>query len=222
MDKNTILYAGSLLSGIFGQGSPIYIPWGKARQFEAGNYELPGGGIPAGPLNFDNIRVTGEVEAERLSWMGTPVMGTFTFMSGQYNSYRRGQIVKIQMPDFLFPYATIVTFSRAMNMTQTKILGASGTVKEIYGLDDWEITIQGVCLTDTDRPDHKTADEQAGELTRWRGITDTINVSGNIFSSKDIYALCVKNLSINPERGKPGVIPFTIEAVSDEPVELVL
>lgn len=223
MDRNLILYAGKILSEVFGVNSPIFIPWGKTRDYVAGKYEESEEIQPSSfPEGFQGIELVDETEAERLSWMGTPVVGTFNFQAGQYNCFKQGQIAKVSMPEFLFPYATLVTFSRAMNMTQTKILGAAGTVKEIYGLDDWNINIQGICLTDKDRPNCITAEEQVTELIRWRNITDTINVSGKLFTSKDIYALCIKSFSISPQQGRPGAIPFTIEAVSDEPIELVL
>nr|DAR79122.1 MAG TPA: hypothetical protein [Caudoviricetes sp.] len=223
MDRNLALYAGKLLTEVFGVNPPIFIPWGKTRDYVAGNYEESEEvESPAFPEGFQGIELVDEPEAERLSWMGTPVVGVFNFQAGQYNCFRQGQIGKVNMPEFLFPYATLVTFSRAMNMTQTKIIGSAGTVKEIYGLDDWGINIQGICLTDRSRPNCPTADEQVAELIRWRNVTDTINVSGPLFTAKDIYALCIKSFSISPQQGRPGAIPFTIEAVSDEPIELVL
>lgn len=208
MDRNTILFAGQLLADVFGAGSPVYIPWGKRREY--------------GASPFENVVLVEDSEAERLSWMGTPVVGSFSLMAGKYGTYRHGQLDNVEMPDFVMPYASLVTFSRAMNMTQTKILGASGSVKEIYGLDDWEITVQGICITDSERVSCKTAEEQVEELVRWRNVTDTINVSGQLFTKKDIYAICIKNLTISPQQGKPGAIPFTIEAVSDNPIELIL
>lgn len=223
MDRNLALYAGKLLTEVFGVNPPIFIPWGKTRDYVAGAYESPDEIPPLVDINgYEGIELVDEPEAERLSWMGTPVVGSFSFQAGQYNCFRQGQIDKVNMPEFLFPYATLVTFSRAMNMTQTKIIGSAGTVKEIYGLDDWGINIQGICLTDRDRPNCPTADEQVAELIRWRNVTDTINVSGPLFTAKDIYALCIKSFSISPQQGRPGAIPFTIEAVSDEPIELVL
>lgn len=223
-DWNKIVYAGDLLAATFGLNSPVFIPYRPAQDFTPGKPAgvKIGGADSHLPDTYPNLRVAAERDIERLSQFGTPVLDTFTFEMGEYNTYKQGALVKVTLSDFLLPYATIVSFSRAMNMTQTKTLGNNGTVKEIYGLDDWEINIQGICLTDTTRPAQKTAEEQADELIRWRQVADTINVRGDIFARKNIYALCIKNLSINPEQGRPGVIPFTIEAVSDEPVELIL
>lgn len=224
IDWNKIVYAGDLLAATFRLNSPVFVPYRPARDYTPG---MPTGIKSDGadsflPEVYSNLRVASVPETERLSQFGTPVLDSFTFEMGEYNTYKQGALVKTTMPDFLLPYATIVSFTRSMNMTQTKTLGNNGTVKEIYGLDDWEINIQGICLTDDTRPAQRTADEQADELIRWRQVADTINVRGDIFANKNIYALCIKSLSINPEQGRPGVIPFTIEAVSDEPVELIL
>lgn len=223
MGRDAAIYGAKLLTEVFGVNAPVFIPWGRTRDFAPGQFEdsPPPAGVEVG--GYDNIVLSSPEEAERMSWMGTPVVGSFSFRAGSYNTYTaKGQPGKVEMPDFLFPYATIITFSRAMNMTQTKVIGNAGTVKEIYGLDDWGISIQGICLTDNDRPAHRSAAEQIAELVRWRNVADTINVSGALFSGKDIYALCIKSVSINPQQGRPGAIPFTIEAVSDEPIELIL
>lgn len=225
MNKNGGLFVGGILTEAFGVSSPIFIPWGgKLPGYTPGKYgNVPTERVPGEAGTFSGIELVNLEEAERLSGMGTPVLGTFTFQAGEYNTYdTQGRIVQKSFADFLFPYATLVDFTRQMNMTQTKVLGSAGTVKEVYGLDDWTINIRGVCLTDESRPAQKTAAEQIAELIRWRTVADTINVAGALFNNKEIYALVIKSFSISPEAGKPSVIPFTIEAVSDEPIELVL
>ena len=57
----------------------------------------------------------------------------------------------MNMASFPMPYATIVDFSRSMNCSKTKVLGVHGTVKEVYGLDDWKINIRGFCIADKSR-----------------------------------------------------------------------
>lgn len=223
MIRDEAIYGVKLLTEVFGANAPVFIPWGRTRDFSAGGFDDTPGEVAAEIGGYGPIVLSSPEEAERMSWMGTPVVGAFGFCAGSYHTYTaKGQMGQVEMADFLFPYATMVTFSRTMNMTQTKVIGNAGTVKEIYGLDDWGIQIQGICLTDRDRPAHQTAAEQMDELVRWRNVADRINVNGRLFSNKDIYALCIKSFSITPQQGRPGAIPFSIEAVSDEPIELVL
>jgi hypothetical protein len=142
MERADKFIIGELLGDVFGIQSPIYIPWGEARRYESRIYQ--------------GVKVLDEEESKVLSWMGTPVMGTFSLMGGTYKTYdEKGQLVTMNVNDFLMPYATIVEFARAMNVTKTKAIGSKGTVKEIYGLDDWVISIKGICLTDNVRVDYR-------------------------------------------------------------------
>ena len=66
---------------------------------------------------------------------------------------------------------------------KTNVLGANGTVKEIFGFDDWQIRIRMLCLNDN----KYTARQYADILQDWFEIAGSINVRGSIFSKKEIY-----------------------------------
>lgn len=211
MTTNTALNIGALFAEVFGLSSPIYLPWGRAfKDYDPGRYT----GITTIP----------EEEAEAYSWMGTPVLGTFTLDGNmQYSTYNPyGSRGSLNMVSFPMPYATLVDFSRSMNLSKTKVLGINGTVKEVYGLDDWKINIRGFCIADKSRPGFKTVAEQVNALCKFRNVTESIGVTGSIFNNKDIYAIVIDNLSFNPIQGNSSVVPFTIEATSDNPKELIL
>jgi hypothetical protein len=167
------------------------------------------------------VRVVTPEEAERMSSFGTPVMGSFILEAGEYSSYdREGRMVKVRMNDFVMPASTIVDFSRDMVMTQTRTLGNTGTVKEIYGLDDWKINIRGVCMSDRTGEDTRSAQEQLDELALWRNICDSIGVLGGIFERKNIRRICIESFAIRPVQAEWGKVPFDITACSDEAIEL--
>ena len=42
------------------------------------------------------------------------------------------------------------------------------------------------------------------------------------FNNKEIYSIVIDNISFNPIQGNSSVVPFTIEATSDNPYELTL
>lgn len=207
---NTGINIANLFAEVFGISSPIFIPYGRA---------LP----PFAPEGYKDFQVLRPEEAEIKSWMGTPVLDSFAFASGTYRRFDvKGNLSDIEMGDFIMPYATIVEFSRQMNVTKTKVTGSFGTVKEIYGLDDWNINIRGFCLTDKSRTDQKTAEEQAHALVMWNQLVDSIEVSGDLFVNKAIYALVMENFQLAPVQGKPDVYSYTISAVSDKSIELRL
>ena len=211
MTPNTAFIAGQLLGDVFGISSPIYIPWFNSRQpFKV----VPG---------YEGVQLSEQETSEVLSWMGTPVLGSFKLDGKAYKTYdNKGKLITMEQNDFVMPFATVVEFNRAMNVTKTKTLGNKGTVKEIYGLDDWSISIRGICLTDENRNQQKTASEQYLEMCSWRDVCDTVNVTGEIFNEKGIYGLVFDSFSLRPVQGKPDVMAFEIQATSDNPIELML
>lgn len=207
---NTGINITNLFAEVFGISSPIFIPYGR---------KLP----PFKPEGWKDFQILKPEEAEIKSCMGTPVLDSFAFSSGKYWKYDvKGNLVKFDMADFIMPYATLVEFSRQMNMTKTKVMGAFGTVKEIYGLDDWNITIRGFCLTDKTRTDQKTAEEQAHALVMWSQLADSIQVSGQLFVNKPVYAIVIEDFQLAPVQGKPDVYSYTINAVSDKSIDFEL
>lgn len=207
---NTGINIANLFAEVFGVSAPIFIPYGRQ--------------LPAfAPEGWKDFRIIKREEALLKSWMGTPVMDSFALASGTYRCFDvKGNLSDIEMDDFVMPYATLVEFSRQMNVTKTKVMGNFGTVKEIYGLDDWNINIRGFCLTDKGRESQKTADEQAHALVMWSRLVDSIEVSGDLFVQKAIYSLVMENFQLAPMQGKPDVYSFTISAVSDKSIELRL
>lgn len=208
-DRNKAFAVASVMGNIFGISSPIFLPWGRGRQYEA--------------KQFSDIEFIDVEPADTVTSFGVPVYGTFYLEGGPYNRYdSKGKVETMQMGDMVMPYSCIAEFNQEMVMTQTRTLGASGTVKEIYGLDDWNIRIRGLALDDSIWGTGLTAQEQINELVQWRKITDSVGIIGGIFNDKDIHRIVIKNLSIRPVEGRWGVVPFEIEALSDEAIELRL
>lgn len=207
---NTGINIANLFAEVFGVSSPIFIPYGR---------KLP----DFMPEGYKDFQILKPEEVENKSWMGTPVLDSFAFASGTYRRFDvKGNLSDIEMRDFVLPYATIVEFSRQINMTKTKVMGSFGTVKEIYGLDDWNVNIRGFCLTDNSRADQKTTEEQAHALVLWSQLVDSIQVSGDLFVQKAIYTLVLEDFQLTPVQGKPDVYSYTISAVSDKSIELQL
>ena len=104
MTGNTALNIGALFTEVFGISSPIYLPWGRTLQ----DYD---------PGKYTGVTTIPDAEAEAYSWMGTPVIGTFTLDGNkQYSTYNPdGSRGTMNMASFPMPYATIVDFSRPMN-----------------------------------------------------------------------------------------------------------
>jgi hypothetical protein len=192
------------------------------RDFTARGYRLPRE-TDSGEINGYRIEVVEEEEADRLSRFGTPVLGSFTVLGRSYKMYDEatGGLTDRSFPDFEFPVATIVDFERLKNIIKTPTIGSSGTVKEIFGLDDWRINIRGICLDDLSRKAFKTVKEQQEMLIRLNMIAGSLEIGkGKLFFEKSIGSITLEKLSISALQGKPSMIPFEIEACSDEDILL--
>ena len=130
-DRNKAFAVANVLGEVFGVSSPIFLPWGRHRSYQ-------------GQL-FPDVEFISVAPEDKMTSFGVPVYGSFRLKADGYNSYDdRGNVKVVEMAEMQMPYSCLAEFSRAMIMTQTQTLGANGTVKEIYGLDDWQIKIRGV------------------------------------------------------------------------------
>lgn len=186
-----------------------------------------GGGLAERPnLNYFGVTPVPDIEeAVELSFMGTPVIHPITLLGGNYKFYTKdGQIETKPMPDFRLPITAIVDFSREKVISTTRVNnGAGGTVKELFSFDDWNITIRGFCVLDlAQRQGHISAFMQEQELLLWENIVDSIGVSGKLFNVRNISNMVIRSIPVTALRGKPKIKPFVINALSDEPLELML
>ena len=155
-------------------------------------------------------------KADATSWMGTPIIGQMKFLADNYAVYLgTGELDTIQMDDYVLPPATLFSFRRAKNITKTNLLGSNGTVKEIFGFDDWIIDVKGFCLDDG----NSSAREKINQLERWVTLADSIRVYSKLLVNKKIYRVVIEEYSQEATQGAPGVIPFSMQLCSDEPVE---
>ena len=206
---NKAHFVGNVLREVFGIQSPVYL----ANAWFDQSAVIP---------NYEGIQLLPEEESGTVSMLGTPVFGDISFEGGQYNVYNKltGVIEKTSRETYTLPYSCIVDFSRQNNIITTPVLGGTGTVKEIYGIGDWDITIRGIAFNND--KDGNSAHEQIKQLIEWSDLCDSIEVGGSVFLSKLINRIVIKNIDIQPIEAKWNVIPFIIEAMSDEPIELTI
>lgn len=149
----------------------------------------------------------------------TPIIYPVQFRAGSYPIYDwYGKPKMKEFGDLWLPGTTMLDFDRAKNVIKTNVLGANGTVKEVFGFDDWQIRIRMLCLDDN----KYTARQYVDMLQDWFEIAGGINVFGSIFSKKEIYNIVIEDFSVKTLAGSPGVIPIEMSAVSNEPVEIFL
>lgn len=155
----------------------------------------------------------------RLSALGTNMIVPIKFKGKGYNVYNDfGEIVTQRFEDFELPASTLVNLRRAKIISKTKVSAERGTVKEIYGWDDWRIDIRGFCLADESRTNAQSAREQKVKINEFDAIADSIQVISELFQDFNIDNISIEEIQFSQLKGKPGVIPFYIKCSSDEPL----
>lgn len=180
--------------------------------------------LPNNPTGlFEGLKIIeDEEDTNNFSSLGTQVLYPIVFQSGAYKRYdQKGQIENVAMSSFMLPITSIVSFRNDKIMGVTRVNGGNGTVKEIYGFDDWQITINGFLIPDSTQQQGFTSPfKQEKELHRWNNLASSVSVFGKPFSVHKIKSITIKSMSFEPMRGKPLIRSFTINAISDEAIEL--
>lgn len=207
----------------FGIKSPIYIPYGIRSKVEPIAVNLPSviktPGVEGYSFELNETQESSGV----MSWMGTEVLNSVTFSAGVYKAYNHlGVLEDIRMDEFMFPFATLVEFSRAKNIVTTDVVGSVGTVKELISFSDWNIRIRGLCLTDLKRSKYQKFTEQEEQLIKWDSLASSIKVTGTEFSKRGIDYLVIDSINFPALEARPNVSAFEMSCKSDQPLELTI
>jgi hypothetical protein len=172
-------------------------------------------------IKFDIPVINDLEQANEQSSLGTPILFPITFEGRKYNIYDQdGRIVQKDMKTFRLPISTICEFSLSKIDTITPLSGGVGSVKELYGFGDWNINIKGLCFPDPSHPQVSSPYEQDRILTEWKMLADSVDVTGELFLSKGIHQIYIKDIKTSQLAGKPNFIPFEITAYSDKFIDL--
>lgn len=145
--------------------------------------------------------------------LNTPVFADLTLGGGTYTDNLTGATVTF--PELKFA-TVIVTVSLAARIIKTEIQGRNGTVKEYIGEDDARVTIQGVI---NGWNGHYPLSE-VGRLNSWRLAPVAKSATSTFLQNLGINNLVVESCDIPQIAGGYSYQQFTIECLSDMPVEL--
>lgn len=150
-----------------------------------------------------------------LSPLGTPVVADIVFEGGTYTDDKTGRPVTFQSVTLA---TVLVTINQPKRIVRTEIQGENGSVKEYIGMDDFQISINGVIAgTNGSYPFQEVA-----ELHKILTAPITIPVVSAYLQLFDIFNLVITDYTFDQEMGGYSKQTFTINAISDKPVELII
>ena len=206
-----VSFVSGLLQDVFGVFTPAFHPELEEKQIQAAAF--PNVEIEAAAPEYDDAPVR----------FGQKTWGAFWFKgNGIYNMWNHKGILKpVEMPDFLMPLASLIEFRRDKVIKKTPVVGGTGSVKEVYGLEDWSINISGVIIPDQYNPNsQQTVEEQMETMQQYNEIAGSIVVKGQIFAQRNISRIVIESLVFSPIQGRPNMMQYTIQAISDDDILL--
>ena len=200
-----VSFVSGLLQDVFGI-TPKFTPELEEKQIQAAAF--PNVEMEAAAPEYDNAPVR----------YGQKTWGAFWFKGGNYYTFgQNGELKEEQFSDLLMPLASLITFKRAKVVKKTETVGGAGTVKEIYGLADWDISIRGIIIPDEFNPSkQQSVQEQMEMIQSFNEVAGSIEVEGQIFANRNISRIVTEDCSFEPIQGRPNMMQYTIQAISDE------
>lgn len=147
-----------------------------------------------------------------LSDLGTPVVADVTFKGATYTNAAGKQV---SFDDITF-VTVLMIVSQAKKIITTEIQGRDGTVKEYIGMDDYQVSINGIITGDNG---HYPIDDVRA-LKDMLDAPISIEVISTYLQNLDIYELVVKDYTVDQEPGGYSKQNFSINCISDLPIEL--
>jgi len=149
----------------------------------------------------------------RTSALGTPVFADLTLKGGSYIDNLT--LKEVTFSDIQFD-AVLMTIDFASRVVKTEIQGRNGTVKEYIGQDDAKVSIQGVICGYNG---HYPALE-VSQLNDWCLAPISKGAVSTFLQNLGIQSLVVEDYSFPQAAGGYSYQTFTINCISDIPVEL--
>lgn len=166
---------------------------------------------------FDAPETQPKYDSEQ-AYLNKRVLVGIEFSEGSY--FLEGdQNKRITYPRFRHP-GVIIQVRRDKTYVQTKMAGSRASVIQDLGLNPYSIEIRGWLIY---RNAYELPYEQMKALLGIYEAPNSVPVISDyldrVFGIKDIY---MYNLEFGMEEGVSNAVTFTLSAISDEPIELII
>jgi len=138
---------------------------------------------------------------KRQSLLGTPIL------------------MPLKLDDYEFPLEPLIDVSLSKSIVVNRMVNAETNVLEDMGLDNFKLTIRGFLISET--PDTAPLDElrRLVQLVKQR---KSHKVGNELLNAFGIRELAIKSARFGDPAGGIEFKPYSLECISDEPVELRL
>lgn len=155
------------------------------------------------------------------SSLNTPVYTSIEFLPGRYETNIKGvfkEFGAVDGPNRLRYEAVLLTVSQAKKIIKTEIDGRDGTVKEYIGLDDYQVTVNGVITA-------KNGRRPLNEIAALKKMLDApipIEVANTYLQNLGINYLVLDSYELAEQEGGYSYQTFSLNFLSDVQQEIEL
>ena len=202
----------------FGLKRPIYRPVPLPVKGQEINYQAPSE-LNASNVAFQNID-TLEIDTSPIrSSLGSVVISPITFQGGAYKErLNDGSIVNSTFDDFQLPFTSTLEITREKVVVMTDLRGGKGTFKEYIGQSDAKVIIRGILIAD----EQNRPEQGIRQLSNLEDVPKALSVVCDYLTWVNVSYLVIKRLTFPELKGRPGMQPFQLECISDQPIDLIL
>lgn len=152
------------------------------------------------------------------SFLGTPYASDIIFQDGKYiNS--QGKTIEYSG---ITLYDMTIVVNQTKNIVKTPVQGRAGDFKEYIADGDFNITITGRLSPVDKNSISKYPEDAMNILIDLCKVQDSIAVVCKYLQRFSIYNLVIESYDLPQTEGSHTIQAFTLNCLSDEPVELVL
>lgn len=146
------------------------------------------------------------------SELNTPVVTDLTLVGANYIN-NNGKNVTFKS---IVLTTVLINVSQAKRIVCTEIDGCDGTVKEYIGMDDYQVSINGI-LTG---PNGSYPMGDVNALHQLAKASVPVQVLSRHLANLDIYSIVIKEFTYDQEAGGYSMQNFSLQCISDAPVML--
>lgn len=169
----------------------------------------------------DNNKYTGKIDQVTQkdkelykSTLGTPVVTDLTLKGGKYTD-SSGKTITFKDIKLV---VVLMNVSQGKKVVLTDIQGEDGTAKEYMGMDDYQISINGIF----NGPNGHYPIDEVNALQQLNKAPIAITVVSRYLQNLDINEIYIKDFSYDQEAGGYSKQNFSIQALSDKPIEVLV
>ncbi|EMF41845.1 hypothetical protein LEP1GSC067_1186 [Leptospira interrogans serovar Lora str. TE 1992] len=134
---------------------------------------------------------------------------------GSFLAVTGSDLDPVKIGDYRCPRGTKVTISQEKNYSKTTVPGREGTIKEVVGFHDWQLTIEFEFISNTGMQ-LDAISELRSIKSKWMKM-DSLEIVHPKINTLGIMKVFLTRVEF-PDEDRSFELPVRIEAISDDPL----